>query len=118
MKYAYWIITVLFCALFLFSAGMYIVNHEDVSSEFIKLGFPTWVVYPLAVLKLAGVAVILIRKNRSLVEWVYAGFFFNILLAFGAHISIADGDQWGALVAMALNLASYFLGKKVRPLVR
>ena len=117
MKYAYWIVTVLFCALLTFSAGMYIVNHEDISSEFIKLGFPTWVVYPLAVMKLGGVAVILIRKNRALVEWAYAGFFFTILLAFVAHITIADGDQWGALVALSLMLSSYFLGRKVRPLV-
>jgi len=116
MKYAYWIVTILFCALLTFSAGMYFLNYDEVSSEFVKLGFPTWVIYPLAVLKLAGIAVVIIRKNRSLVEWAYAGFFFNVLLALTAHFTIADGELWGALVALLFILASYFLGKKVRPL--
>ncbi len=117
MKYAYWVITVLLCALLCFSAGMYIVKYSDVTSEFIKMGFPTWIIYPLAVCKLAAVAVLLIRKNKPLVEWAYAGLFFNIMLALGAHVTIADGEQWGALVALLLLLSSYFFGRKVRPVV-
>jgi hypothetical protein len=117
MKYAYWVITALFCGLLTFSAGTYVVNYADVSSEFVKLGFPTWVIYPLVAFKIAGIIAILWRKNRSLVEWAYAGFSLNILLALFAHLTISDGDQWGAIVALVLVLASYFLGKKVRPLV-
>ena len=117
MKIAYWIITGLLCAMLTFSAGMYIVNYTDITSEFVKLGFPTWVIYPLAFCKLASVVVILVRKNRSLVEWAYAALFFNITLAFISHITIADGEQWGALAALIMLMASYFLGKKVRPLV-
>jgi glucose dehydrogenase len=117
MKYLYWIVTSLFCGLMLFSSGMYFINHHFVATEFIKLGFPTWIVYPLAGLKLAGVVVILWRKNQALVEWAYAGFFFNILIAFTAHMTIADGEQWSALVALLLSLTSYFLGKKVRPII-
>jgi hypothetical protein len=117
MKYAYWVITALFCALLTFSAGMYVFNYAEVSSEFVKLGFPTWIIYPLVAFKIAGIITILWRKNRSLVEWAYAGFSLNILLALFAHLTIADGDQWGAIVALVLVLTSYFLGKKVRPLV-
>ncbi|WP_194851551.1 DoxX family protein [Nonlabens antarcticus] len=116
MKYTYWIVTVLFCAMMVVTAAMYFVNYDEFSSEFIKLGFPTWLMYPLAALKILGAAVILIRNNRSLVEWAYAGFVFNILLAFTAHLTIADGDQWTALTALLLALGSYFLGNKVRPL--
>ncbi|AZQ43194.1 DoxX family protein [Nonlabens ponticola] len=116
MKIAYWIVTVLFCLMMTFSAGMYLFNSEYIFTEFVKLGFPTWIVYPLAGAKLLGVATILIRKNRSLVEWAYAGFFFNILLAMLAHIVIVDGEQWGALVALIMAMSSYFLGKKARPL--
>ncbi len=117
MKYAYWIITGLFCAMMIFSSVMYLFNYEYISSEVVKLGFPTWIIYPLAALKLGGVVTILIRKNRSLVEWAYAGFFFNIMLALIGHVTIADGEQWGAVVALSLCLASYFLGKKARPLL-
>ncbi|BAO54787.1 DoxX family protein [Nonlabens marinus] len=117
MKYAYWIVTGLFCAMMTFSAVMYVFNYEYISSEVVKLGFPTWIIHPLAALKLAGVVTILLRKNRSFVEWAYAGFFFNIMLAIIAHITIADGEHWGAVVALSLSLSSYFLGKKARPLV-
>jgi hypothetical protein len=117
MKYAYWIITLLFCALLTYSAGMYVINYADVSKEFVDLGFPTWVIYPLVAFKITGTIIILWRNNRSLVEWAYAGFSLNILLALFAHLTISDGDQWGAVVALVLVLASYFLGKKVRPLV-
>ena len=117
MKYAYWIITGLFCAMMTFSGVMYFVNYDYVSSEFVKLGFPTWVIYPLAFLKIVGVITILWRKNRSLLEWAYAGFFFNITMAFISHLLIADGEQWGALVALVMLISSYFLGKKVRAVV-
>lgn len=116
MKYAYWIITGLLCLMLTVSAGFYIFQNAEVASEFVKLGFPTWVIYPLAVAKISAVAVILLRKNRVLVEWAYAGLFFNILLAAIAHITIADGEQWSAVVALILLMSSYFLGKKVRPL--
>jgi hypothetical protein len=41
--------------------------------------------------------------------------FFNTTLAFFAHVMVGDGKQIGALIVMVVLLASYFLGKKVRP---
>ncbi|MFT7379223.1 MAG: hypothetical protein ACI8ZQ_000970, partial [Bacteroidia bacterium] len=40
--------------------------------------------------------------------------FFNILLAFGAHISIADGEFPGALMAFTLSAVSYYSWKKLK----
>lgn len=114
MKYAYWITTVLFCGVMAFSVGMYLFNYQEVASEFVKLGFPTWVIYPLAFLKLAGAATIVWYKNRSLVEWAYAGFCFNISLALVSHLFAVDGGHWTALIALVLLMSSYFLSKKVR----
>ncbi|PRP67712.1 DoxX family protein [Nonlabens agnitus] len=114
MKYAYWIVTGLVSLILLASAGFYVFENAQVSSEFVKLGFPTWVIYPLAFAKVAAVLVILFRKNRSLTEWAYAGLFFDILLAAIAHLTIADGGQWTAVVALFMLMTSYFLGKKVR----
>jgi DoxX-like protein len=114
-KIIYWIATGLLALLVLFSAGMYFFNHVEVSKVFESLGYPTYIVYPLAVMKLLGLSVILGNLGSKLKEWAYAGFFFNFVLAFFAHIMIGDGEQLGALMGLVFLLTSYFLGKKVRP---
>ncbi len=62
-KIIYWISTGILCALFMFSAMMYIFNYPRIEGFFINLGFPTWIIYPLAVLKVFGVLAILTKKN-------------------------------------------------------
>ena len=114
-KILYWITTGLLSLMLLGSAGMYFFKNADVVMEFEKLGFPTWVIYPLAICKILAVAVILSNKGGWLKQWAYAGLFFNFTLAFFAHVMVGDGDQFGALIALILLLGSYFLGKTVRP---
>ncbi|MGB5820236.1 MAG: DoxX family protein [Saonia sp.] len=114
-KIFYWIATSLFSLLMLFSASMYFFNHEEIVKAFDTLGHPSYIIYPLAVLKLLGLIVILSNKGGFLKEWAYAGFFFNFVLAFFAHYMANDGEHMGAFVAIVLLLTSYFLGKKVRP---
>lgn len=114
-KILYWIATGLLSLMLLGSATMYFVKHADITLVFENLGFPAWIVYPLAICKIAAVAVILSNKGGVLKQWAYAGLFFNLTLAFFAHLMVGDGDQFGALIAMVLLLSSYFLGKKVRP---
>ncbi len=112
IKVAYWVVTGLASALFLFSAGMYFFNYEHVSSEFVKLGYPLYLIYPLAVLKIIAVIVLLTQKTSSIKDWVYSALFFDVLLAFSAHVIAKDGEQAAALIGMFLVLASFFLGKK------
>lgn len=114
-KILYWIATALVSLMFLGSATMYFVKNADVTLVFESLGFPTWIIYPLAICKIAAVVVILANKGGALKEWAYGGLFFNTTLAFFAHVMVGDGEEIGALIAMALLLSSYFLGKKVRP---
>ncbi|ANW97490.1 hypothetical protein AXE80_09720 [Wenyingzhuangia fucanilytica] len=92
---------------------MYFFNHEQVSQEFINLGFPLYIIYPLGVLKIAGVIVLLTQKQSSLKDWVYSAMFFNALLAGSAHVVVNDGEQMGAIIALILILSSFFLGKKL-----
>lgn len=113
VKILFWITSGLFSLMMLASAGMYVFNYGEISEIFQKLGHPTHVIYPLAVFKLLGVIAILSRKSKTLLEWAYAGFFFDFLLAFAAHYSINDGEHYGALMAMVLLLSSYFLGKRI-----
>jgi len=111
-KIIFYVTTGLLSALMLLSAGMYFFNNAEVSASFQKLGFPTFVIYPLAILKLLGIVAIWTRKSAALVEWAYAGFFFNFVLALTAHINISDGEFGGAAMAIVLLLTSYFFGKK------
>ncbi len=111
-KIIYYVATGLLTALMLLSAGMYFFNHEMVSATFTKLGFPTYIIYPLAVLKILGLIAIWTRKSSMLKEWAYAGFFFDFLLAFSAHFNIGDGEYAPSLAAIVLLFVSYYFGNK------
>ncbi len=112
-KIIYWAITGLFTVMMMMSAGMYIFNHGEISIAFEKLGYPTYVIYPLAMAKILGLIAIWTKLSKTLTEWAYAGFSFNAVLAFFAHFMISDGEFPGALVAIILVLVSYTYYKKL-----
>lgn len=112
-KIIYWIATLGVCGIFLFSAAMYFTKYDMVKGFFEMLNHPSYLVYPLATLKIIGVIMILWRKSNWLTEWAYAGFFFNAVLASAAHYN-AGHDIGLSYVVIPLILISYFLGKTVR----
>lgn len=112
IKTVYYISTGLMSALMIMGAGMYFFNYAEVSATFTKLGYPTYIVYPLAVAKLLGLVAIWTRKSRVLKDLAYAGFFYDFILAFAAHVAISDGEQYGALVALVLVVTSYCAQEK------
>lgn len=112
-KIIYLVSTGLLTALMLMSAGMYFFNYEMVSQTFTKLGFPTYIIYPLAIAKILGLVAIWTKKSQTLKEWAYAGFFFDFLLAFSAHVNIGDGEAVPSIVAIVLLMVSYVFEKKV-----
>jgi len=105
MKIIYWIATVIMCLIFLFSAGMYFTKYEMVKGFFEGLGYPTYIIYPLAVAKVLGVIAVLTNKVKALSEWAYAGFFFDAVLATAAHYVAGHGIGLSAL-AIVVVLAS------------
>ncbi|QXP50942.1 MULTISPECIES: DoxX family protein [unclassified Cellulophaga] len=115
LKILYWIGTALLTAIMLFSIQMYLLNTAAIQGAFIALGYPAYLVYPLAFAKILGLVAILGNFNTSLKQWAYAGFFFNISLAFFAHIAANDGQYLFALLAFIGLIISYFAGKKARP---
>ena len=112
-KIIYWLATGLLSVMMLMSVGMYFFNHAEVSETFAKLGFPTYIIYPLAIAKLLGLVAIWTNKIKALKDWAYAGFFFNFILALSAHVMIKDGDHMGAIIALVLLLVSYWYSKKL-----
>ncbi|MCD2258372.1 DoxX family protein [Psychroserpens luteolus] len=112
-KIVYWISTILLSLIFLYSAQMYFFNTEMVKGYFEALSYPSYIVIPLAIIKVLGVIMILWRKSNWLTEWAYAGFFFDLILATAAHQNA--GHAIGLSVAgIPMLLVSYFLGKRVR----
>lgn len=111
-KIIYYIATALLTALMLMSAGMYVFNNEMVQATFTNLGYPTYVIYPLAVAKLLGLFALWNPNFKIIKEWAYAGFFFNFTLAFFAHVMIGDGEQMGAVMALVLLAVSYIFNKR------
>jgi len=90
-KIIYWVLTLLMCGLFLYSAQMYFFNTDMVKGFFKALSFPEWVVIPLAIAKILAVIAILSDLNPVLKEWAYAGFFFDVILATVAHQDAGHG---------------------------
>lgn len=115
-KIIFWISTGLLSLLMLFSAVyMYIINHDTVAvPNFEGLGFPTWIIYPLAIAKLLGIVAITTRKSAKLKEWAYAGFFFNFTLAIGAHLAVNDGQFAASALALVLLIVSYIFGERMQ----
>lgn len=115
-KIVYYVSTGLLTLLLLFSAGMYFFNYEEVSEMFINFGYPTYLIYPYAVLKLLGLIALWNPNFKVLKEWAYAAFFFAFILAFFANYMIGDGEHISALVAMVLLIISYIFNKKITKL--
>ncbi|NNE66360.1 MAG: DoxX family protein [Pyrinomonadaceae bacterium] len=107
-KIVFYVATGLLTLMMLFSAGMYIFNNAEVSKLFNALGYPSYIVYPLAVAKILGLIAIWSNYSEKLKQWAYAGFFYDFILALSAHISVGDGEFAPALVAIVLLFASYF----------
>ncbi|MEH0156882.1 DoxX family protein [Limibacter armeniacum] len=112
-KITYWSVTGLFCAMMLMSASMYVFKYEEIAVNFAALGYPVYLLYPLAAAKALGAITILTKPSNFLKNLAYAGFFYNFVMAFGAHIMAGDGEFEGALVAFLLLGTSYFFDRKV-----
>lgn len=102
----YWVSTGLLCLIMFGSAMMYFFLYDP--NIFIELGYPPYLIYPLAVAKLLGVTAILSRKSALLKEWAYAGFFFDMVLALAAHIDVQDGEYLPAALGIILLLVSRY----------
>ena len=115
IRISYYLALGLFTALMLFSAVNYFINYGAIKEGFTTLGFPTYLIYPLAGAKLLGLVAIWTKRSIVLKEWAYAGYVFNTLLAASAHLNADDGQAGGAFTALLLILTTYFLEKKLFP---
>ncbi|GAA4898489.1 hypothetical protein GCM10023311_24290 [Flaviramulus aquimarinus] len=112
-KIIFYIATGLLTALMLFSVSMYFFKHEDIVMAFTSFGYPIYIIYPYAILKLLGLFALWNPNFKAIKEWAYSGFFFAFILAFFAHYMIGDGEQGGAALALVLLIVSYIFNKRI-----
>ena len=107
-KIAHYISTGLFTLMVGGGVVMYFTMYEQAAEAFTRLGFPTYLIYPLAIAKILGLLAIWTRKSTFLKELAYAGFFYNLVLGTSAHLAAQDGEFAGALLALMVLGVSYF----------
>jgi len=114
-KYVYWIATGLVALVYLGGGAFYIFGHAMVVDMYENLlGYPSYIIWPLAVLKITAAIVILWRPSTFLSDWAYASMFWHLLLAASAHMSVGDPGWPPAIVAEVLLIVSFLVQNKVR----
>jgi hypothetical protein len=112
----YWIFTILFAGLMIFSAIPNIAMQAD-SVKFMHevLGYPVYFVPFIGVAKLLGSLVVLSPGFKRLKEWAYAGLFFDLAGAIYSGIAVAkaaDPRMLFLLLWIVPGILSYYFWHK------
>ena len=115
----YWICTIIFAALMVFSAaGGIQPSKQSIQVIHDGLGYPVYFIQFISIAKLLGVIAILIPGLNRIKEWAYAGLFFD--LAGAAYSGIAGPGKFDPLILTLLIwivpgiLSYYFWHKKIK----
>lgn len=111
-KVLFWVFATLMGLSMISAAGLYFFNYEHAYQEFTGLGFPTWLIYPLGIAKIAGTIGVLQERSIVLRVWAYAGLTFNTLLAFGAHWFVNDGEWFGPIIVLIFIAGTHYFQQK------
>lgn len=115
----YWIFTILFSALMIFSSwSSILVNEDSVKLIHEMLGFPIYFIPFTGWAKLIGSIAILIPGYYRFKEWAYAGLFFDLIAVVYSGIAVAkafDPMMLTMLIWFVPGILSYiFWHKKMR----
>lgn len=115
----YWISTVIFSALMIFSAaGGLQPSQQAIQLIHDGLGYPVYFIQFISIAKLLGAIIILIPGSGRIKDWAYAGLFFD--LAGAIYSGIAKSGKFDPLLLTMLIwivpgiLSYYFWLKKIK----
>lgn len=112
----YWVFTILFAALMIFSSyGSILVNQDAKTLIHDQLGYPVYFIPFTGWAKLIGSIIILIPGLKTVKEWAYAGLFFDLVAAIYSGIALAgtvDPMMAFLLVWVVPGILSYYYWKK------
>lgn len=116
IKILYWIFTILFAALMIFSSyGSIIVNDDAKKLIHEQFGYPVYFIPFTGYAKLIGSIVILIPGLVAVKEWAYAGLFFDLIAVVYSGIALSgtvDPMMSFMLVWFVPGILSYIFWKK------
>jgi uncharacterized membrane protein YphA (DoxX/SURF4 family) len=112
----YWIFTILFALLMIFSAYSSILENDDAKKLIHdQLGYPLYFIRFTGYAKLIGSILILIPGLNRIKEWAYAGLFFDLVAAVYSGIALS-GTVDPRLVLMLIwfipGILSYIFWQK------
>src|SRR6476620_4044275 len=118
----YWIFTILFCALMIFSSwSSILVNEDSIKLIHGMLGYAEYFIPFTGWAKLIGAIVLLIPGYGRIKDWAYAGLFFDLIAA--VYSGIAVSRSFNALMLTMLvwfvpGILSYIFWRKKASLVQ
>ncbi len=114
----YWVFTIIFVLLMLFSAvGGVAPTDDTVKIIHDQLGYPVYFIRFISIAKLVGAAALLVPGLDRIKEWAYAGLFFDLLGAVYSGIAISgnfDPRMLGLLGWVIPGVLSYVFWRKSR----
>ncbi|PZR28274.1 MAG: hypothetical protein DI535_07670 [Citrobacter freundii] len=112
----YWIFTIIFAALMIFSSyGSIIVNEDSKTLIHDQLGYPVYFIPFTGWAKLIGSIVILIPGLKTVKEWAYSGLFFDLIAVVYSSIALSgtvDPMMAFMLVWFVPGILSYYFWKR------
>lgn len=115
IKIFYWVFTLLFVAMMLFSAiPNAMVDDQSVEIFHKQLGYPVYFIPFIGWAKIIGCITLLIPGFARIKEWAYAGFFFDLIGATYSTIAIGTPAMywWPMLLFIGMGIASYIFYRK------
>jgi len=112
----YWVSTILFAALMIFSAaGGFQPTQQAIQIIHDGLGYPVYFIQFISFAKLIGAIIILIPGLKRIKEWAYAGLFFDLAGAIYSGIAAAgkfDPMLLTMLIWIIPGIISYYCWHK------
>lgn len=112
----YWVFTVLFAGLMIFSAvGGVGPNEQTVKFLHDGMGYPVYFIQFISIAKMLGAVAILVPGFKTIKEWAYAGLFFDLAGALYSGVASAgkfDPMMLGMLGWIIPGILSYYFWKK------
>ncbi|MBI3219522.1 MAG: DoxX family protein [Bacteroidetes bacterium] len=110
----YWILTVLFAGMMLFSSVPNILQEEEAVQFITHLGYPVYFIVFIGIAKTLGAIAILLPGFPRIKEWAYAGLIFDLVAAVYSMIAVEGFQPQMSFMILPFGLAigSYVLYHK------
>ena len=112
----YWVFTILFAGLMIFSSIGGIGPTAEVKQMLHDgMGYPIYFIQFISIAKIIGAVTILMPGLKKIKEWAYAGLFFDLAGAIYSIIAISpsfDPKMLGMLIWIVMGILSYYFWNK------